>query len=120
MFAVLQVFAAAPEQKLYEYGVLGVIVVALAWLAYKMFNILLKDRDKAISDRDAMIQDVFTKVLPAIARNTEVLEARQEIDRDMVDVIRQSNGQLSAHTKAFEEFNYALRHGQGGHRSGGG
>ena len=101
----LNVFAVTPEEVLYGYGPLGIGVVALAFIGYKMFNIILKDRDKAIADRDIMVQDLFTKVLPAIARNTDVLEARQAIDRDLVDTIKEN-------TKVVEEVRYMLRHGQ--------
>jgi len=113
-------FAATPEEVLYGYGPLGVGVVALAYLAYKMFIIILKDRDKAIADRDVMIQDVFTKVLPAISRNTDVLEGRQDLDRELITAVKESNKQLETNTKAFDEVRYALRHGgQGNNRVGG-
>lgn len=105
MQLMMTVFAVTPEEILYGYGPLGVGVVALSFVGHKMFNILLKDRDKAISDRDAMIQDVFTKVLPAIARNTDVLEARQAIDRDLVDAVKEN-------TKVVEEVRHVLRYGQ--------
>jgi hypothetical protein len=117
MRVVLSLFAATPEQSLYEYGVLGIGIVALSYLAYKMFNILLKDRDKAINDRDAMVQDLFTKVLPAITRNTDVLESRQDLDRDLIDAFKESNKQLVANAKVFDEVSYILRHG-GNHHGG--
>lgn len=109
MFQVM--FAATPEEILYGYGPLGIGVVALAFFGYKMFNIILKDRDKAIQDRDAMVQDLFTKVLPAIARNTDVLEGRQDIDRDLVAAIKESNKQLESNTKIYDEIRYMLQHG---------
>jgi len=107
------IFAAIPpEEVMYGYGPLGVIVVALGYFAYKMFNIVLRDRDKAISDRDAMIQDVFTKVLPAIVRNSEFLESRQEVDRELVQALKDNN-------KVFDEVLFVLKHGGDNHRVGG-
>jgi hypothetical protein len=116
---LVSIFATAPEEVLYGYGPLGVGVVALAFFGHKMFGIILKDRDKAIADRDAMVQDLFTKVLPAITRNTDVLEGRQDIDRELVAMIKESNKQLEANTKTYEELQYLLRHGSKNDRVGG-
>ena len=85
------VFAVTPEEVMYGYGPLGVGVVFLCIAVVKMFSSIIKDRDKAISDRDSMVQDLFTKVLPAIARNTDVLERQQEIDRQLIDSIKEYN-----------------------------
>lgn len=116
---IVSVLGVTPEEILYGYGPLGIGVVALSFVGYKMFNIILKDRDKAIADRDVMIQDVFTKVLPAIARNTDVLESSQNVSRDLTDAIKESNRQLESNTKAFDEVRFALKHGQGNSRTGG-
>lgn len=105
-------FAVTAEEVLYGYGPLGVGAVAMAFIIYKMFNILLNDRDKAIKDRDAMLEDVFTKVLPAVTRNTEVLDARRDLDRDLLQLVGEN-------TKALEEVKYLLRHGGGNPRAGG-
>lgn len=83
--------ATPPEEVLYGYGPLGVGVVALAVVGYKLLKIILEDRDKAIADRDALLEDVFTKVLPAIAANTEILQQRQILDRDLVEAIKDLN-----------------------------
>src|SRR5688572_12220714 len=102
---ILYLFAATPaEEVMYSYGPLGVAVVALGYLAYKFINILIKDRDKAFADRDAMIQDVFTKVLPAITRNTEYLETRQEVDKELIQALKDNNNALS-------EVSFILKHG---------
>jgi hypothetical protein len=103
------IFAAKPpEEILYGYGPLGIGVVALAFIGYKLFKIILADRDKALADKDLLVQDIFTKVLPAITRNTELLEQRQQIDRDLIEVVRESNKQLEANTKTFDELRYRL------------
>ena len=116
--AMFRIFAATPEEVLYGYGPLGIGVVALSVLGYKMFNIILKDRDKAIADRDVMINDVFTKVLPAISRNTELLESRQALDRDLIDMVRRTNQQLENNTRAFDEIRYTLKPTQGSRLGG--
>lgn len=113
-------FAVTPEEILYGYGPLGIGVVALSIVGLRMFNILLKDRDKAIEDRDAIVQDLFTKVLPAITRNTDVLESRQSIDRDLVSAIKESTKQLENNTKTLDEVRYMLRHSRHEDRMGGG
>lgn len=108
---ILTIYAATPEEVLYGYGPLGIGVVALSFFGLKMFNIILKDRDKAISDRDAMVRDLFEKVLPAIARNTDVLESRRDLDRQLIDEIKRSNDQLDANKRMFDEVKYVLAHG---------
>lgn len=114
------VFAVTPEEILYGYGPLGIGVVALSVVGLRMFNILLKDRDKAIEDRDTIIQDLFTKVLPAITRNTDVLEDRQSVDRDLVSTIKDSTRQLEENTRALDEVRYLLKFGRTENRMGGG
>lgn len=100
-----------PEQILYGYGPLGIGVVALAIIGYKMFNIILRDRDAAIAQRDSLIEDVFTKVLPAITRNTDVLEKRQDLDKALIQTVQDSNKIIEANGKALDEVKYALKHG---------
>lgn len=112
-------FAITAEEVLYGYGPLGVGAVALAVIGYKMFNIILADRDKAIKDRDQLLEDFFTKVLPAISRNTEVLDERQKLDRDLVEIIKSNITIMSDNTKAFDEVKYVLRHGGNNPRAGG-
>ena len=103
----VSLFAVTPEEVMYGYGPLGVSVVVLFIAVSRLFTILLKDRDKAISDRDAMVQDLFTKVLPAITRNTDVLERQQEIDRQLIDTIKESN-------RRFDEMRIMLGHSRPG------
>lgn len=127
------ILAFTPEEVLYGYGPLGVGVVALSIALAKLFNIVMKDRDKAIADRDALLDDLFTKVIPAIMRNTDVLEKRQALDEALLDTIKQSNT-LREETKlafeqskrSFDEFRRTLESVQrmirdrGGNSSGGG
>jgi hypothetical protein len=93
-----------PEEIMYGYGPLGVIVVALSVVGYKMFNIILKDRDKAIKDRDALLEEIFTKVLPAIANSTEAQLSRQGLDREYLETIKDFNRRL-------DEITFVLKHG---------
>ena len=97
------IFAVSADEVLYGYGPLGVAVVALSAALGVTFRILMKDRDKAIADRDAMIEDLFTKVLPAIARNTEVLENRQILDRDLIEAVKTSNSLREETRLSFEQ-----------------
>lgn len=111
--------ATPPEDILYGYGPLGVVVVALAFLGNKFLNILLKDRDKAIEDRDAMLNDLLTKVFPAIVKNTEVLEKRQDLDRDLLQVIDTAHAALDRNTRVLDDVNRELNQGRTWNRSGG-
>lgn len=110
---VSSLFAATPEEILYGYGPLGVGVVALGVIGLRMFNIILKDRDKAIEDRDALLEDFFTKVIPAITRNTDVLERRQELDRVLIDGLKEGRNVVSENTKTLDEIRFILRDGRG-------
>lgn len=130
---MVYVFGVTGEEVLYGYGPLGVGVVVLSAAVAKLFSIVLADRNKAVEDRDAMLSDLFTKVLPAIARNTEVLENRQILDRDLIEAIKASNTlreetrlAFEGSKRAFEDFrrtNESLRrmieHGEGNSRVGG-
>ena len=101
-----------PDQVLYGYGPLGIGVVVLCGAVYKMFMSFMRDKDKAVADRDTMIQDVFNKVLPAFDRNTEVLLARRDLDRELIDVLKDN-------TKIMQEVRIMLIHGRGSDRVGG-
>jgi len=101
-----------PQDILYAYGPLGIGVVGLAFALYKLFNIILNDRDKAIQQRDALLEDFFTKVIPALTKNTEILE-------DVLLVVRDSTSVLKENTKSMEEFKYVVRSGRGDAQTGG-
>jgi hypothetical protein len=110
---ISSVLAQAPPQEiLYGYGPLGIGVVALAFALYKLFNVILNDRDKAIQQRDALLEDFFNKVIPALAKNTDVLE-------DVLLVVRDSTNVLKENTKTMEEFKYVVRSGRGNAQTGG-
>ena len=94
--------AVSAEEVLYGYGPLGVGVVVLGAALARAFNILMKDRDKAIQDRDDLLEEFFTKVLPAIVRNTDVLEKRQVLDQELIEAIKQSNTLREETRLAFE------------------
>lgn len=87
--------AVTVDQLLLTYGPLGIGVLVLGYFAFKMVDLLINDRNTSNSQRDAIVEDVFTKVMPAIARNTEVLEKRHDLDREIIDVIRDNNRLLS-------------------------
>ncbi len=116
----LSVFAETPQNILYGYGPLGIFVVALSWFSWKLITMFMQDRDRVIGQRDSLLKDIFEKVIPAITRNTEVLQARQEIDKELVVAIRESNAALDRNTKAFEEVRDAYRYGRPSNRGGGG
>ncbi len=115
----LLVSATKPEDILYGYGPLGVAVVALSYFGYKMFKIILTDRDKAISQRDILVEDVFTKVLPAISKNTDVLERRQDLDVQISSTIKDFTRALDDNTKAVQELIGLMRYGRGNAQPGG-
>lgn len=100
-------FAVTVDQVLLTYGPLGVGVLVLGYFAFKMVDLLIHDRNTSNSQRDAIVNDVFTKVMPAIARNTEVLEKRHDLDREIIEVIRANNELL-------REVRFVLRERSGG------
>lgn len=90
------------EDVLLGYGPLGVAVLSMgAALAY-LSRIILKDRDKAIADREAMLADFLDKILPALMRSTDVLEKRQVLDLELIEAIKQSNTLREETRLAFE------------------
>lgn len=112
LFSRFLMAAATPTQTIGEYGLLGALVIALSGALVYVFKIILGDRNKAIGDRDKMLEDLFTKVLPAISRNTEVLEQRQGLDRELIDA-------LKSNTKAFDEARIVFQTRSNTGRSGG-
>lgn len=75
---------------LYIYGPLGVGIVVFSGVIYKLFKIILNDRDKAIQQRDQLLDTYFTKVLPALTENTRVFA-------DVADVLKENTRVLSRH-----------------------
>lgn len=85
------IYAVTLDDALISYGPLGIGVLVLGYFAAKQVVFLRERGDKAEAQRDAMIEDVFTKVLPALSRNTEVLEKRTDLDREIIETLQESN-----------------------------
>ena len=111
--------AETPQDILYGYGPLGVIVVVLAGVAWNFVRMFMKDRDRVIAQRDALLNDIFDKVIPAVNKNTDVLQRRQEIDVQLVSVLKESNEALERNTKSFDRVSEAYRFRRANDRDGG-
>jgi len=111
--------AVSPEQRLYEYGVLGIVLVIVSIFAYKLFNIILTDRDKAISQRDVLLEDFFTKIIPALTKNTEVLQTRQDLDREIINLIKDFDSGVGENNRVLQEIKIMLSLGLGNAQTGG-
>ena len=111
--------AESPQDYFFKQGLLGVVVVVLAGVIYKMFKIILNDRDAAVKQRDQLLEQVFTKVLPAITKNTEILQARQDLDKEIILVIRDSTGAYKDMQTLMSETKYVLNSRRGTAQSGG-
>jgi hypothetical protein len=96
------VIALTVDEILLTYGPLGIGVLVLGYFAARMVNLVISDRDRSNQQRDQIVEDVFTKVLPAIARNTEVLEKRHDLDREIIEVLRDN-------TRVLDEVRIMLR-----------
>jgi hypothetical protein len=115
------VFAASnPEDVLYGYGPLGVAVVVLTIAIIKLFNVILKDRDRVIVQRDTLIEDYFTKVLPGITKTTEVLQARQGLDKEVLDSLKDISYGLQQNQQLLSEIKIMVTLGRGGNADSGG
>jgi len=82
------IYAVTLDDALISYGPLGIGVLVLGYFAAKQVIFLRERGDKAEAQRDAMIEDVFTKVLPALTRNTEVLDKRTDLDREVIEALQ--------------------------------
>ena len=120
---IAMVQAVGPEQRLYEYGVLGIIVVVLSFViskvAQRFFNVILTDRDKATSQRDVLVEDYFTKVLPAITKNTDVLQNRQDLDRELIAAFKAQTEALDKNREVLQEVKMLLTLSRGNPQTGG-
>lgn len=81
------VLGAVPEDVLYSYGPLGVMTTILLWFAKGTTDRLVKDRDRANEQRDAVVDDMVTRVMPTLQRAIDVMEKRQQIDRDLLQTL---------------------------------
>lgn len=77
------VLGAVPEDVLYSYGPLGVMTAILLWFAKGTTDRLVKDRDRANEQRDAVVNDMITRVMPTLQRAIDVIEKRQQLDHDI-------------------------------------
>lgn len=69
-------------------GLLGVSIVVLCTVIYKMFKIILTDRDTAVKQRDELLDKYFTEVLPALNNNARLVS-------DLTDVLKENTRALS-------------------------
>lgn len=109
---IMTLAATSAEEVMYGYGPLGVAVVALAVFSHSMIRMLIRDRDKAIDERNQLLEDMTTKVIPAIIQNTAVLERRQSLDHELLEVIKVGTAAFERNSRLNEEVKYVLRHGR--------
>lgn len=76
------------EEALTTYGPLGIISAALLWFAKGTVDRLVMDRDKALEQRDQMMNDVLNDFMPVIRRAVDVLEKREQLDAEVLAVMR--------------------------------
>ena len=88
------ILAVTAGDALITYGPLGIGVLALGVFAARQFDWQVKRGDKAEARSETMVDEVFTKVLPALARNTEVLAKRTDLDREIVETLKDTNDVL--------------------------
>lgn len=81
------ILAVTIEEALITYGPLGIGVFVLGLFSWRMVTWLFARVDKAEAQRDAMVQEVLTSVMPAVNRATEVLDKRQNLDREILDAM---------------------------------
>ena len=97
----------------------GIVLVIVSIFAYKLFNIILTDRDKAISQRDVLLEDFFTKIIPALTKNTEVLQTRQDLDREIINLIKDFDSGVGENNRVLQEIKIMLSLGLGNAQTGG-
>lgn len=78
------IFGVVPEDILYSYGPLGVMTAILLVFAKGTTDRLVKDRDRANEQRDAVVDDMVTRVIPMLQRAIDVIEKRQQLDHDLL------------------------------------
>lgn len=81
------VLGAVPEDVLYSYGPLGVMTAVLLWFAKGTTDRLVKDRDRANEQRDQVVNDMVTRVIPMLQRAIDVIEKRQQVDHDILKTL---------------------------------
>lgn len=81
------ILGAVPEDVLYSYGPLGFMTAVLLVFAKGTTDRLVKDRDQANEQRDAVVNDMVTRVIPMLQRALDVMEKRQELDRELLKAL---------------------------------
>lgn len=76
------------EDALLTYGPLGIMSATLMWFAKGTVERLVKDRDQANAQRDQMVSDVFTEIMPVLRRTVDVLEKQQQIDVEVLTALK--------------------------------
>lgn len=82
------VLGVTSEDALLTYGPLGIMSLMLALFARETVGRLVKDRDAANEQRDQMVNDVINRIMPVLQRTVDVLEKRQQLDVEMVEVLK--------------------------------
>jgi hypothetical protein len=80
----------AATDALLIYGPLGIFVVLFVTgfvIGKKEHERVIGERDKAWDQREALINDVHTKVAPALERAAEAIKARGSFEDQVLDVI---------------------------------
>lgn len=75
-----------------QYGVLGLIIVALllGWLwAKPSVDQLRADKERAEAQRDALMETMQEKVLPALAKSSQVNEAMRPVLGEVVKALEE-------------------------------
>lgn len=75
------------ERTFLEYGLLGAIVIILAYVVLRLFKILLVDRDKAITQRDELLEKYFVEVAPTLNENARVIAELTEVLKENTRVL---------------------------------
>jgi hypothetical protein len=82
------IFGLTGEEVLYGYGPLGVFAVAAGIALRTMGLYIIRDRDRAVQQRDQMADDMFNKALPLLTRTADLLEKRDRLDQELMEGFR--------------------------------
>lgn len=85
------IFGLTGEEVLYGYGPLGVFAVAAGVALRTMVMYIIRDRDRAVQQRDQMADDMFSKALPLLTRTADLLEKRDRLDQELMDGFRHAS-----------------------------
>lgn len=110
LVSIAPILSATATDTFLDKGIMGAALVVVSGVAWKLCQIFINDRDTAFIERKEMTQDLLTKVFPAITKNTEVLEKRQELDEKLLEAMLENNNLLQRQARAFEDLERGLRH----------